>query len=75
MRLHRPGLWMLLGLFLLPLGASAQDPQDLAKKRDEKLAAEWIKKGGWITDYDQALAEAKKSDKIIFAYFTRSYAY
>ncbi|MBI3724903.1 hypothetical protein HY251_13245 [bacterium] len=45
------------------------------KKRDAKLAEGWVKSGGWITDYDKALEESKKSGKLIFAYFTRSYAF
>lgn len=45
------------------------------EKRDKKLAEEWLKKAPWITDYDQAREESKKSGKPIFAYFTRSYAY
>ena len=56
--------------------ASAQgDQAELVKKRDDKLKAEFFKKATWITDFDQAKAEAKKSGKLIFAYFTRSYAH
>jgi len=64
-------------LLVLGLGAPAlaQDGGSaLEKKRDEKLAEPWVKAGGWITDYDKALAESKKSGKLIFGYFTRSYA-
>jgi len=59
------------------LGATAAPPdsQALIKKRDEKLASAFLKKAPWITDYDKARAESKKSGKPIFAYFTRSYAY
>lgn len=48
---------------------------ELIKQRDEKLAKPVFEKAHWIKDYDEALAEAKKSNKPIFAYFTRSYAY
>ena len=48
--------------------------QHLAKMRDEKLAHEVFQKADWIFDFDKARAEAKKSDQLIFAYFTRSYA-
>lgn len=51
----------------------AQD-QELIERRDEKLAGEWISLAPWKTDYDAARAEAKRSGKLIFAYFTRSYA-
>ena len=56
--------------------AIAQDRQaELKNKLNKKLAEPWVKKAPWITDYDKARAEAKKSGKLIFAYFTRSYAY
>ncbi|MBI2898795.1 MAG: hypothetical protein HYY17_01280 [Planctomycetes bacterium] len=48
--------------------------EELIKKRDAKLAEEWLKSGGWITDYDKVREEAKKANKLIFAYFTRSYS-
>lgn len=56
----------------------AQRPQptteELTRKRDEKLKLPFLSHASWITDWDQAQAEAKKNDKLIFAYFTRSYA-
>jgi ABC-type sugar transport system substrate-binding protein len=55
--------------------AAAQSQEDLVKKRDEKLATPFLKKAPWITDYTQARAASKKAGKLIFAYFTRSYAY
>ena len=51
-----------------------QSQESLIQKRDHKLAAEWLKSAPWITDYDQARAQAKASGKLIFAYFTRSYS-
>jgi hypothetical protein len=56
----------------------AQRPQpnveELTKKRDDKLKLEFLKKASWTTDWEAALADAKKNDRLIFAYFTRSYA-
>ena len=49
--------------------------QDLEAQRDEKLNSPFLAKVPWFTDYDKARAESKKSGKLIFAYFTRSYAY
>ncbi len=56
-----------------PLAAApAQD--DLVRKRDGKLASPFLKKAPWVTDYTTARAASKASGKLIFAYFTRSYA-
>ena len=60
---------------LLLCGLAVRAEDSLEQKRDAKLAEEWMKKAAWITDYDKALAESKASGKLIFAYFTRSYAY
>lgn len=54
--------------------AVAQEKKSLEEKRDELLAEGWLKKADWITDYDKAREESKRSGKAIFAYFTRSYA-
>jgi hypothetical protein len=51
-----------------------EDQKALEEKRDAKLKEEWLKKVDWITDYDKAREAAKKEKKLIFAYFTRSYA-
>jgi len=53
----------------------APSQQDLIKLRDEKMALPVFKKAGWTFDYDKARAEAKKSGKLIFTYFSRSYAH
>ena len=64
-----------LSLFVLPsIGLAQKSQEELAKMRDEKLAHEVFQKANWIFDFDEARAEAKKSNKLIFAYFTRSYA-
>lgn len=49
--------------------------EELVKLRDEKLALPVFKKANWTFDYDAARAEAKKSGKLIFTYFSRSYAH
>lgn len=46
----------------------------LIKLREEKLAKEVFKKAPWMFDYDKARETAKKEGKLIFTYFTRSYA-
>ena len=52
--------------------ASAQDA--MQEKLEKKLQSPFLSKAAWITDYDKAREESKKSGKLIFAYFTRSYA-
>ena len=68
---------------LLTLSLDAQQapgaPQGLSQeqliaRREAKLAEPFIENADWVTDYDQALAMAKKSGKPIFAYFSRSFA-
>lgn len=59
-----------------PAPQAKQKGQDeLIAERDKKLAKEFLKAGGWLTDYDKAREEAKKSGKLLFTYFSRSYAY
>ena len=53
-------------------GVAAQE--ELEARRDKKLAAEFLKKAPWFTDYEKALEESKKTGKPIFGYFTRSYS-
>jgi len=55
--------------------AQSQDSQaDMVAKYEAKLKADYIPFGGWITDYDEARAKAAAEGKLIFAYFSRSYA-
>ena len=49
--------------------------EELVQKRDAKLGEPWLKAAPWFTDYDKALAEAKKTGKPVLAFFSRSYAY
>ena len=66
---------LMLALAAMAGAASAQESEEsLAAKRDKKLKAAFLSKAPWITDYDKAREEAKKSGKLIFTYFTRSYA-
>ena len=65
---------LLVGAFVLGLSLNAWAQSD-EEKRDEKLGKEWIKRTAWILDYDKALEAAKDGNKLIFAYFTRSYSF
>ena len=65
----------LYGPLLVLLLSSTAWAQSNEEKLEKKLKEPWLVEGGWITDYDKAREEAKKSGKLIFAYFSRSYAY
>ena len=54
--------------------AQAQDGDDNQAKFDAKIAQSWVANGSWTLDLDEALARAKEENKLVFAYFTRSYA-
>lgn len=54
--------------------AQGRSQDELKANKAEKLKKEFVTAAPWLTDYDKAREEAKKSDKLIFAYFTRSYA-
>ena len=62
---------------LLSVLASAQesDPEVLKERLATELAKPFIEYGGWVTDYDAAREQANKQGKVLFAYFTRSYAH
>ncbi len=67
---------LIAGISVLAAALPAQMSQDeLIAEREKKLAKPVFKKASWIFDYDEARAEAKKQGKLIFTYFTRSYAY
>ncbi len=60
----------------LALSVTAQDPanEDVMQARlKKKLASEFLGKANWFTDFDKAKAEAKKTKKVLFGYFTRSF--
>lgn len=63
------------GLLLAPgITAASASTDDLQEKYEKKLAKEFVGYGNWITDYDVALSTAKKQGKVLFVYFSRSYA-
>ena len=64
----------LIGAMVLCMSAAALAQDDMIAKRDKKLKEPFLTKAAWITDYDKAREESKKSGKLLFTYFTRSYA-
>ena len=71
-------LGVALAVLLTAAGAHAQrtEPtqEQLIELRAKKLAKSVFHAPVWETDYDAARARAKSEGKLIFAYFTRSYA-
>ena len=71
---------LVLAAICLALGAAQSaraqgDESALIEKRDKKLQEAFLKKAAWLTDFDDAKAKAKEDGKLIFTYFTRSYAH
>ncbi len=71
----------LLGCLPLSQNLSAQKGQrpeptqeELQERKAHLLAEPFFKKAKWLTDYDEARKVAAAEGKLIFAYFTRSYA-
>lgn len=71
---HLVPLAALLGALLPAQNKQAPSQEQLVKQRAEKLAKPVFQKAPWVTDYDKAREQAKKDGKLLFAYFTRSYA-
>lgn len=66
--------WGALVVALLLAIPSLGFADSLEERRDKKLQSAFLKQAPWFTDYDKARAEAAKAGKLIFAYFSRSYA-
>ena len=60
--------------FALGLASAAAAQDAMTEKRDKKLKSEFLAKAAWLTDFEKAREESKKSGKPIFGYFTRSYS-
>ena len=54
--------------------AQGKSQEELKKLYDHKVNEAWYTDGGWIADFAAAKARAKKEDKLLFTYFTRSYS-
>jgi hypothetical protein len=65
-------LALLLGA--APAFAQGGNDEELRAKRAAKVAEAWFTSNPWTDDYDVAQQRAKESGKVIFGYFTRSYA-
>ena len=64
----------LVSLALAAPAAAQADQGQMQKNFDDKMAKDFISNAAWVTDYDEARKTAKEEGKLIFVYFTRSYA-
>jgi hypothetical protein len=61
-------------LALTALVPGQDEQKELVALRQKKLQSEFLTKVPWLLDFDRAQAKAQQDKKLIFAYFTRSYA-
>ena len=73
--MQRIAIFGLSAALLAGCGQAQKEQQELIELRDAKLAEDWLEQAPWITDYDEARAQARETGKVIFGYFTRSYSY
>lgn len=76
--MHTKALSFAATMLMAPVAAPAQDAdgpsrEELTRRRDSKLASEFLELAPWHTSYPEALDKAKTEAKLIFAYFSRSY--
>ena len=61
---------------VLAAGVPAQEPaqESLVDQYQHKIERPFVTVGGWLVDYEAALARARDEGKVVFVYYTRSYA-
>lgn len=65
--------------FSLALACNAQgttpdaQSQDYRQLEERKLARSVFRAASWTTDFDEAMAQGKLQNKLVFAYLTRSF--
>lgn len=74
MKIQAIAVTALLAALLPAQNRPQPDQAKLVELRTAKLAKPVFQKAPWVFDYDKAREQAKKEGKVIFAYFTRSYA-
>ena len=80
-----PSLALALGASSLPSGIRAQvrkpapkveaaQAEEFRKRFEAYMRKDYLTKAPWVLDYAEARARARREKKLIFVYFTRSYA-
>ncbi len=73
--MFRPTIVSLTIALLAGFSSAQTDAQSILRaKLEKKLESPFIAFGSWVTDYDAARATAAKTGKLVFGYFSRSYA-
>jgi ribosomal protein S17E len=54
--------------------AGALSAQSMTERYQQKLEKEFVSNAAWVKSLDTAKSKAAKENKLIFGYFTRSYA-
>jgi hypothetical protein len=62
-----------LALAALLLAGSAR-AESFEERLEKKLQAPFLKHAPWVLDYDEARKLAREKGRVVFAYFTRSFA-
>ncbi len=54
--------------------AQTQTQDQLRANLEKKLAKDFVESGSWRLDFNEAKAEAGRENKLLFVYFTRTFA-
>ncbi|PIE25023.1 MAG: hypothetical protein CSA62_01605 [Planctomycetota bacterium] len=71
---HLPLTGLALMLAIGSTTAQAEQQAKFQANYEKKVQEDWFVKGKWVDDFDTAKERAKKENKVVFAYFTRSYS-
>jgi hypothetical protein len=63
-----------VGLALLLAFSTTAAAQSMEERLEAKLKKPFLKNAAWVHDFAEAKKKAKAENRVIFAYFTRSYA-
>lgn len=75
MRIVRTSVPALALLLAMAGPGVAQEPEmTLEQKLEKKLKEPFVSNASWVLDYAEAMKKATEENKVIFAYFTRSYS-
>jgi hypothetical protein len=68
-----PGWRAVLVPGVLAVLAAAGPVRDLEARLKAKLAQPFVRNAAWVLDHERALELSRRSKRLVFAYFTRSF--